>query len=81
MQPLRAMDGDALAGHELGQRVDLALDAMRPFGIDVDQALAGVAAAELGPSGVSQRWSLHEKTTKSSAGEMPITTSRSLPHS
>ena len=47
LQPLRAVNRDALAGHELGQRIDLALDPVRPFGIDVDQPLSGVAAAEL----------------------------------
>src|SRR5882757_3277118 len=33
------------------------------------------------PSGNSQRWDSSWNTTKSSAGEMPMTTSRSLPHS
>ena len=80
-ESLRAVDGHALARHQLGQRIDLALDALGPFGVDVDQTPAGVGAAEPSPSGSSQRCESSWKTTKSSAGEMPITTSRSLPHS
>ena len=42
LQALRAMNRHAFAGHQFGQRVDLPLDARGPFGIDVDQAPAGV---------------------------------------
>ena len=45
-EPLRAVDGHAFARHQLGQRLDLALDALGPFGIDVDQAPALVGAAQ-----------------------------------
>jgi hypothetical protein len=45
-EPLRAVDGDALARHQFGQRVDLTLDAFGPFGIDVDQTSALVGATE-----------------------------------
>ena len=36
-QSLRAVDGHAFARHQLGERVDLPLDALGPFAIDVDQ--------------------------------------------
>ena len=42
LQALRSMDGHAFARDQLGQCVDLALDARGPFGIDVDQAAAGM---------------------------------------
>ena len=45
-ESLRAMDGHAFARHQLGQRLDLALDALGPFGVDVDQAPALVGAAQ-----------------------------------
>ena len=41
-QALGPVDGDAFARHQLGQRIDLALDALGPFGIDIDQAPAGM---------------------------------------
>src|SRR5580704_2367587 len=44
--PLGAVDGDAFARHQLGQRVDLTLDAFCPFGVDVDQSPAGMLATE-----------------------------------
>ncbi len=47
LQALRAMHGYTLAGQRLRQRIDLALDAVRPFRVDVDQPLSGVAATEL----------------------------------
>ena len=46
LEALRAMDGHAFARHQLGQRVDLAFDALGPFGIDIDQAPALVGAAQ-----------------------------------
>ena len=48
LQALGAVHRDALARHQLGQRLDLALDASRQLGIDIDQAAAGMAAAEFG---------------------------------
>jgi len=46
-EPLRSVNRDALAGHEFGQRLDLALNPARPFVIDVDEPLPAMAAAEL----------------------------------
>ncbi len=45
-ESLRAVHGHALARHPVGQRIDLALDASGPLGVDVDQAAAGMVAAE-----------------------------------
>jgi len=43
---LWAMHSHALARDQFGQRFDLALDPVSAFGIDVDQAMAGMLAAE-----------------------------------
>ena len=43
-EPLRAVDCHALPRQQLGQCVDLSLDAQCPVGIDVDQPPAGVLA-------------------------------------
>jgi hypothetical protein len=43
---LRTLDGHAFARHQLGQRIDLPLDALGPFAIDVDQTPSFVGATE-----------------------------------
>ena len=55
-QALRAMYRHALARHQLGQGLDLALDPLGALGIDVDQAPPGMLAAELigGRSGMKR---------------------------
>ena len=45
-QALRSVHDNALPGDQLGQCVGLAFDARGPLGIYVDQAAAGVLAAE-----------------------------------
>src|SRR5256885_15139550 len=47
LQSLRAVHRHALARHQLGQGLDLALDPPGPLGIDVDHAPAGMLAAEV----------------------------------
>src|SRR5256885_13384102 len=47
LQSFRAVHRHAFARHQLGQGLDLALDPPGPLGIDVEQAPAGMLAAEV----------------------------------